>query len=326
MICTMHVWGWFISIYLFLGGIGAGAYLTSAAAEKGLFGHVPHLQRLGYIISAPVAGTGAGLLLLDLGQGLHKPWLLIGLVTNPHSVMSWGTGILSGFICLGLIRGGMALLRKPAPTLLTNAGAVLAVATAGYTGMLLAAVKAIPLWHSLIIPVLFTISALSSGMSATTLLSHCIEDNHPEPKRVCLAHVILVIAELLVLAILFYIINSGRMGPIAAKSGTMIMFDRFSTVFWLVLVGLGLVVPLIFYIYHYVYHRVNFPQAITLDDSVHGLPMETVGNPESVANSGKAQGALKFLSLCDLAVLIGGLSLRCLIIFGALPVWSGVLS
>jgi len=31
----MGHWGWLIAIYLFLGGLGAGAYLTSFAAEKG---------------------------------------------------------------------------------------------------------------------------------------------------------------------------------------------------------------------------------------------------------------------------------------------------
>lgn len=321
----MHVWGWFISIYLFLGGIGGGAYLTSFAAEKGVFGQTPELQRLGYIISAPVAAAGAGLLLLDLGQGLHKPWLLLGLVTNPYSVMSWGTGILSGFICLSLIRGALALFQKPAPALITWTGAVFALATAGYTGMLLAAVKAVPLWHNPIIPVLFIISALSAGLSATALLSHCIKKDHPEPKRVCLVHVMLVIAELAVLAILFYVIQSGRLGPIAAKSGAMIMFGSFAAVFWIFLVGLGLAFPLVIYIYHYLFHKPYHSPTTPINDSAHVYLLETVDS-ESAVTDGSAQKIPKFLTLCDMAVLVGGLSLRCLIIFAALPVWSGVLA
>ncbi|MBC2724152.1 MAG: polysulfide reductase NrfD, partial [Desulfosporosinus sp.] len=39
----MGHWGWLIAIYLFLGGLGAGAYLTSFAAEKGLLGKTTNL-------------------------------------------------------------------------------------------------------------------------------------------------------------------------------------------------------------------------------------------------------------------------------------------
>ena len=39
-------WGWLIVIYLFLGGLGAGAYLTSFAASKGYLGNAPALRPL----------------------------------------------------------------------------------------------------------------------------------------------------------------------------------------------------------------------------------------------------------------------------------------
>jgi len=322
----MKGWGWFIAIYLFLGGVGAGAYLTSLAAEKGLLGHVPQLKRLGYIISAPIVASGAALLILDLGQGKREPWLLFRLLSNPHSVMSWGTGILSVFIALGLVRGYLAWRQQSAPDWLGYAGGVFAVATAVYTGLLLAAIRAVPFWHNYVLPILFMISALSTGMSATTFLAHFLAREHGHQDNVCLAHVILVGAELVVLSIFFGMISAGMMGPVAAESGAMIMFDQFSLVFWLCLVGIGLVGPLALYVRQYLQssriHAAGMAAALDtalasgLDNEATGLVLEQpLASPREP----------RYMCACDAAVLIGGLSLRCLFVFAALPVWSGLL-
>ncbi|MDR0841884.1 MAG: polysulfide reductase NrfD, partial [Acidobacteriota bacterium] len=66
-------WSWLIIIYLFLGGLGAGTYLASLAAEKGLFGRNSALGRTGYFIAPPIVALGTLLLLFDLGQGIRKP-------------------------------------------------------------------------------------------------------------------------------------------------------------------------------------------------------------------------------------------------------------
>ncbi len=344
----MEVWGWLIAIYLFLGGVGAGAYLTSLAADQGFFGYTPGLKRFGFIISAPIVGIGAGLLVLDLGQGLHKPWLLIGLLSNPHSVMSWGTGILSVFICLGLARGYLAWRKKRSPKVLDYAGGVFALATAVYTGMLLVAVKAIPFWHNYLVPVLFLISALSTGMSATTVLTHFVEKEPSDHKRVCLSHLVLVASELAVLFILFTLILSGIMGPVAARSGSMLVFDNFAAVFWLLLVGVGLVGPLILYISTHRHpgrqlkffrvHQGQENHRPTLNCSenlglilANGLQrreriLKLPGGLRVIWCSMSKLGTPKQILVCDLAVLIGGLALRCLFIFAALPVWNGLLT
>jgi formate-dependent nitrite reductase membrane component NrfD len=51
------------------------------------------------------------------------------------------------------------------PEGLTWAGAVLALATGTYTGLLLAVIKAVPFWSTGIMPLLFVVSALSTGLS-----------------------------------------------------------------------------------------------------------------------------------------------------------------
>ncbi|HVJ48066.1 NrfD/PsrC family molybdoenzyme membrane anchor subunit [Desulfitobacterium sp.] len=158
-------WGWLIAIYLFLGGMGAGSYLVSFASEKGWLGDAPSLSRFGYYIAAPLVALGAGLLIFDLGQGLKKPWLILGMFLNFRSVMTWGIYILSAFIGVGLLKAYFVWTKKKAPNIIGMAGAVLAFSTCAYTGLLLAVVKAVPFWNFYLMPVIFVISALSTGLS-----------------------------------------------------------------------------------------------------------------------------------------------------------------
>ena len=203
----MH-WHWLIVIYLFLGGLGAGAYLTSFAAEKGWLGPSSSLKRAGYYLAAPIVAIGTLLLVFDLGQGLYKPWLLIGLLSNLSSVMTWGVYILSFFIIIGLIKGFLVFKNKNAPAVLTWAGAILALATGAYTGILLAVVEAVPFWNTAIMPVLFVVSALSTGLSATALLALLIEKQVSQQVREGQAHLLLIVAELVIAALFFGLMYS----------------------------------------------------------------------------------------------------------------------
>ncbi|WP_425801056.1 NrfD/PsrC family molybdoenzyme membrane anchor subunit [Desulfitobacterium sp. Sab5] len=311
----MNHWGLLIIVYLFMGGMGAGAYLTSFIANRGFLGHVPNLKYLGYMISAPIVALGTGLLVLDLGQGLRKPWLLFRLVTNFQSVMSWGTIILCCFIFIGLIRGYLAWKNKQSLKLLDYLGVILAFATAGYTGMLLAAVSAIPFWNNGFIPILFIISALSTGMSATTFLAYFIGKEPDEHRRVNLMHLILVAIELLVLFLFFTALSQGKMGAIAIQSERMLLYDKFSFAFWFFFVGIGLVGPLILYLYNY-FHAANLWLRLK----------RFFANRKESETKNSIKNEFKYSWLCDIAILIGGFSLRCLIVLAALPLWNGLIN
>lgn len=307
----MNDWGLLIIFYLFMGGMGAGAYLTSFMANHGFLGRVPNLKSLGYMISAPIVALGTGLLVLDLGQGLRKPWLLIRLVTNLHSVMSWGTMILCCFITLGLISGFLAWKKRKVPKLIEYLGVIFSFATAGYTGMLLAAISAVPFWNNGFIPILFIISALSTGMSATTLLAYFIGKEHDEHQRVNLAHLVLVGAEIFVLFLFLNALSRGKMGEIAIQSEKLLLFDKFSFAFWFFFVGVGLVGPLILYIYNHL----HAPKSVMV------LKSEPHPDETRVKSS-----EFKYSWMCDIAILIGGFSLRCLVVLAALPLWNGLLN
>jgi len=91
------VWGWQIAWYLFLGGLGAGATLTSLVASRAGSRFGP-IERAGAILAGPAVAFGTALLVLDLGMGRREPWRLIYLYSNWQSPMTWGTWILTLFI------------------------------------------------------------------------------------------------------------------------------------------------------------------------------------------------------------------------------------
>ncbi len=309
----MH-WNWLVVIYLFLGGLGAGAYLTSFAAELGLMGPNSGLKRMGYYIAGPLVGIGSMLLFLDLGQGLYKPWLVVRLVTNFSSVMTWGTIVLTIFIGVGLLKGFLTFMNKPVPSVLTWFGALLAVATGAYTGFLVSVISAIPFWDSGIIPVIFFVSALSTGLSITVLLSHIFAKGESNNKdREDLTHIVLILVELVAVAAFMGLMNSGANGLVAQKSASLLISGKYALQFWGVFIGLGLLIPLAVYTVQYIGSKAARRAFVGTSDAA----AEIAATQEEDHHS--------FLTIItDFSVLVGGFALRALIIFAALPIWDGI--
>ena len=312
-------WGWLIVIYLFLGGLGAGAYLTSYAAGKGWLGNSPALQRAGYFVAAPVVAFGTLLLVFDLGQGLKKPWLLIGLLMNPRSVMTWGVYILATFILVGLIVAFFALKKKQASKVLVNLGAILALATGAYTGLLVAVVKAIPFWNTYLMPVLFVVSALSTGLSITTLVAHFLEKGQKtDEQKVTKMHLGLVAVELVILAGFVGMMLSGSSGVVGIESAKMLTSGSLKIPFWGILIGLGLVVPL--GVFGYGLTKLAPAKG---KRALQPELVPAVSEMEGAAALEGSHGVTSALLVSDALVVIGGFVLRYVVIFAALPIWNG---
>lgn len=308
----MH-WHWLIIIYLFLGGLGAGAYLTSFAAEKGWLGKNSSLHRIGYFIAPLVVAFGTVLLIFDLGQGLKKPLLLIGLLMNPRSVMTWGVYILSLFIVVGLIQAFFAWKRKPAPKFLTWAGAILAFSTAAYTGLLISVVEAVPFWATGVMPVLFVVSALSTGLSIVSLLAPLVERKSFSEGKEGQAHILLIGLELILAAVFVGLMISGVNGPVGKESVDLVISGVYALGFWGYFVGLGLIFPLIAFIYQYRKSKRSPIQAVA----------EVAATSNELAATAE-KGHHSYLTIVsDISVLIGGFALRAFVILAAIPVWDG---
>jgi formate-dependent nitrite reductase membrane component NrfD len=160
-------WGWWIAIYLFLGGIGGGAY-TIAAVNWFVGESVSVATSVGLWIGFPALLIGSICLLADLGTPQRavlagvKPgtsWIARGFwIISAFMILALAHLILHSFLDVGQTPGGRAILN-----IIAVVGIVCAVATMAYTGILLGASKGIPFWRSGVVPVVFVVSAIVTG-------------------------------------------------------------------------------------------------------------------------------------------------------------------
>ncbi len=238
-------WGLLIVIYLFCGGLSAGAMMLSAAAM--LLGrgdrYTAIVRRGAFLAPLPVI-AGTALLVFDLGRPLFFWKLFVAL--RPLSPMWIGSWLLALFSAVTLF---YAYLQLPArwrrwrvphgaawARRLAVAGLPLGLAVAVYTAVLLGVLVARPLWNTPALAVLFVLSALSSAAAALMLITPAAE--HPALSR---ADIVLIAAETLTLGgLLFY----GVVSSSSARHGVGVLAaGDYALPFWLGVVLLGLLVP-----------------------------------------------------------------------------------
>lgn len=246
-------WGLLIVIYLFLGGISAGALVISGLANYiGRQERYTHLARSAAFVAPFPVLLGTALLVFDLGRPLHF-WKLF-LAFAPESPMWIGTWLLSAFLAVSLPYLNLFLpeprrLWRPKnvalwKNLLAAAGLPIGVGVGIYTGVLLGAVPARPFWNTPMVAQLFLFSGLSSGAALLILLGHRAPEPVPAEDRRLLvsADVIFILLELFM--ILPYIVH-GALSTLAARQSLDLLFHGgLAWTFWLGVVLLGLLLPL----------------------------------------------------------------------------------
>ncbi|MBE3553852.1 MAG: polysulfide reductase NrfD [Thermicanus sp.] len=237
------VWGSIIAWYLFLAGVSAGAYCT-AVWVGWKFPQSVTIQRAGYYVAPPLMAVGLLLLMIDAEAGLFHPWRFLYLYTKPDSMMSIGTYIISIFMLITLYQAYLTFQGKKAPGWLTGVGLLFAFGTAAYTGLLIGVVKAVPLWNTSILPVLFTVSALSTGIAITVLLATLMDKNACSQlislKKI---HFGLMILEVILIFIMLYITSAAN--ETAFQSVMSLLAGEWSLWFWIGLIVVGLLIPLL---------------------------------------------------------------------------------
>ncbi len=168
-----HEWSWLIAIYLFLGGVGGGAY-TIAALNSFLGEGLGLSTTVGLWIAFPSLLIGTMFLIADLGSpakailSAMKPgtsWIARGtLIIATFMVLSFLHLILHVFTTVGATASGQTTIN-----IIAIAGIVFAIGTMAYTGILLSASKGIPFWRSGVVPVVFVVSATVTGHFAIML-------------------------------------------------------------------------------------------------------------------------------------------------------------
>jgi polysulfide reductase chain C len=200
--------GGLLAIDLFLGGAGAGIFFISFVMD--LMNRFQNITKIGVVAGLILVLIGTIFLFLDLGNKSR----LYRLFINPSSWVARGTYFITGFVIFGIAYAvfswnfmGLVLLDKT--TLLGKVvggiAAIFAFMTMLYTGMLLSAMKRIPLWNTPVLPLLFFFSSLYTGMAFLLLISNLfvvtsMEDLH----SLAMIEIIFILLQLFVLGIFLW--------------------------------------------------------------------------------------------------------------------------
>ena len=269
---VLHIWHWQIPLYLFLGGLAAGimffaALYTIQGKEKQYQTAVKWSMFLVPIFIV----LGLLMLLLDLKHKLYF-WQLYTVI-RLQSPMSWGAWTLmivtpiALLWCLMYIRDLLDLwkgkfkltngliefaykkldrykwidtfiaflykYRKVMAWLMIFYAVILGI----YTGILMSAFNARPLWNTSILGPLFMVS----GFSTAAALIMWMSKDYNEKKAFGRIDLILIATEV------FFIIHM-FMGFLAStevqiEAARLFLGGEFTAVFWVFVVGIGLVIP-----------------------------------------------------------------------------------
>lgn len=242
------VWDAIIAIYLFLAGLGAGAFALGALTNWAKT-PAPTMKKVAFIVAPVAVAVGTLMLVVDAHAGLMNPLRFFGLVANLGSVMAWGVIILSAFLVVSIVDLVILLVKKGTPKALDVVGAVLAVCVAAYTGVLLGdAGVAFPLWNMAVLPILFIVSAASTGIAVTLLITRLVAaDEAAALPWLGKAGLVLPVLELaLVIALLAVAgMAGGSAGAAGAASVANLVSGPYAVAFWLGFVVIGLAVPFV---------------------------------------------------------------------------------
>jgi formate-dependent nitrite reductase membrane component NrfD len=287
---ALHIWGWEIPVYLFLGGLVAGLMVLSgqhiirAQTRKDL--QDCHCVQAP-LLSMALLSLGMLALFLDLEHQLHV-WRLY-LTFEIESPMSWGSWILI-LVYPALIAAALMGMPDAMPWLVRRfpaferisqamrsrtvwvrgvgfANMALGVLLGIYTGILLSALPARPLWNSAILGPLFLFSGLSTGAATIHMLSSLVrrEENpvefsdavltalvhwvtperNPQKSAQALARVDNSFLTVELFLIVLYFIGMLSAGEAYQRAAALLLTGPYAAAFWVLVVGCGILVPLV---------------------------------------------------------------------------------
>ncbi len=260
----LTLWEFPISLYLFLGGLAAGILLFSAILHlinkedefKGASKWAPMIVPFALAI-------GLLALIYDLGNPLYS-WRLYTTI-RIESPMSWGAWVLLIVTPMSML-WVMTYVRELFPKLkyetfkmpflykieafaikykkyMALAFLPLTVILGIYTGILLSAFNARPLWNNAILGPLFFVSGLSTAAATVILFAKSAHERHWFSK----IDILLIVIEIGLIIHLIMGYYAGNEMQIEAVK--ILVGGDFTTMFFGFLVVLGLLVPLILEIF-----------------------------------------------------------------------------
>jgi len=255
---VLNTWGWEIAFYLFVGGLSAGILFFSALyvlrKKENLY---PTAVKYAPMLVPIFLSLGLGALFLDLHHKLYF-WRLYTTI-RLESPMSWGAWTLMAITPLSIAWAAsfvkeiwpkfnwwnIKILNTLEKIIIDNRRALawplimLSVILGIYTGILLSAFNARPLWNTSILGPLF----LTSGLSTAAALIVWMSKSKIERSMFTKIDLLLIGIELFLITHLIMGFLAG--GQVQVESAQIFLGGDFTTYFWVFIVMLGLVVPAI---------------------------------------------------------------------------------
>lgn len=258
-------WPWPIAVYLFLAGISGGAFASAAMVrilrkQK----EITPLFQSASLIALVTILLGMVCLVFDLTKPLDF-WKIL-IFYNPTSVMSVGVMALLVFIpamflvtlvsfyefdqvrrmldTVPAMPTIVSVLRRFLPAL-TWVGLVFALTVCAYTGFLISALVRFPLINTAVLPALFVASGLSAGMACSQLGAVILGETH-DSRDMHVLHAaewpVMAAEALCIFMIAFALFTGVESAQAAAKA---FVNGFWATEFWIGVVGVGFVGPLL---------------------------------------------------------------------------------
>lgn len=258
---SLEVWHWPIALYLFLGGLAAGILFFAALFYiLGKDKEYPAAVKMASIIPPIALSIGLLALVYDLTNPLYT-WQLY-TIFRIESPMSWGAWVLLVVTPLSFLWAfsyyretyarvelklklfaRLKFLNTLEKFVIRNRMNIaytlipLSLILGIYTGILLSAFNARPLWNNAILGPLFLISGLSTGAAAIIILSKSAKEKHLFGK----IDLGLIIIELALIAHMIMGYYAGSQVQLEAVE--LLVGGEFTLMFFGFVVLLGLLVP-----------------------------------------------------------------------------------
>ena len=170
-------------MYIYLTGVSAGSFILSTLAYGfGLSQYKP-LGKVGVVAATIVLIIAPLFLLFHVGMP-YRAWHLF-IYLNLASPITWGSFLLILYPINCIIYGYFMFKENMKLTrIFALIGIPLAVSVHGYTGFILAFGKARALWNTALMPILFLVSAVISGIALMILIFIIKERFFSKDKRI----------------------------------------------------------------------------------------------------------------------------------------------
>ncbi len=195
-----ETFGTLIAVYFYLTGLSAGSFVLSTLAFVFGMEKFKPIGKIGVILATLFLVMAPLALLVHVGQPF-KVWHLFAHL-NITSPITWGSFLLTLYP-INCIIYGFFMFRgnKPKTRLFGTIGIPLAIFVHGYTGFILALGKARALWNTALMPFLFLISAMVSGIALMILIS-IVKDRFFSKEKTVNRELVFGLGQLLVAMIL----------------------------------------------------------------------------------------------------------------------------